>query len=76
MSDPYRGHDAKYWHGQYVRMTNSYLDTLLQLFEKDPELREDVLCSLDISKPGWRNDLLDFLHNRPRPQHVEYGGDD
>lgn len=75
MSDSlYRGHDAKYWHGRYVQATGAYLDCLLDLLKKDPELKEDVLAELRFN--GRLDALKDLLAGRPRPQGVEYLEDD
>ena len=74
MSDLYRGHDAKFWHGEYVKTMISLVDLVLANMNANPELKKDVLAFLDYEKPGWRDRLEDTVGRRPRPQGVEYGG--
>lgn len=76
MTDLYRGHDAKYWHGRFVQATNAGLEFMLMLWEKDPELKRDVLAELNYTRPGLCESVVDALAGRPRPQSVEYWGDE
>ena len=77
MTNLYRGHNAKYWHGRYVQVTSVYLEALLEIFRLNPEFKEDLFCQLDVTNPGWRETLKEFMSGQRKPFHVqaheEYG---